>query len=262
MRVLHCILLGFLSVAVAAGASAETAAQKGTRIARMADQSDDGYGDLVVDGEMILKTAQGQQSKRRFTTKTLEGRGNSAQMTVLEFEWPGDIRDTALLTHSYDGRADDQWLYLPSVGRVKKVTGAGRTGSFVGSEFTYEDMVDQEAGNYSHTWVSDGKCPTGQGTCHVLSRVPKHRSGYSRQVAWIDTSEYRYQTVQFYDRRGQLLKTLTFAGYRKYKGRFWRPSRMIMVNHLTGKSTTLNWSNYRFNVGLSPSEFSRNALTR
>lgn len=262
MKVLQSILLGIFASVVATGAVAETAAQKGTRIARMADQSDDGYGDLVVDGEMILKTSRGQQSKRRFTTKTLEERGSTGQKTILEFDWPGDIRDTALLTHSYDGRQDDQWLYLPSVGRVKKVTGSGRTGSFVGSEFAYEDMVDQDAGNYSHTWLTDDRCPTGQGQCHVVARVPKYRSGYSRQVAWIDTSAYRYQTVQFYDRRGQLLKTLTFAGYRKHKGRFWRPSRMVMVNHLTGKSTTLNWSNYRFNVGLSASEFSRHALTQ
>ena len=262
MKVLHCILVSLFAAVVATGAMAETAAQKGTSIAQMADRADDGFGDLVVDGEMILKTSRGQQSKRRFTTKTREGRGGSAQMTILEFEWPGDIRDTSLLTHSYAGRADDQWLYLPSVGRVKKVTGAGRSGSFVGSEFSYEDMVDQEAGNYSHTWVSDGGCPTGQGTCHVLSRVPKHRSGYSRQVAWIDTSAYRYQAVQFYDRRGQLLKTLTFGGYRQYQGRYWRPSRMVMVNHLTGKSTVLNWSNYRFNVGLSEREFSRHALTQ
>lgn len=243
-------------------ALAETAAQKGERIARIADDADDGFGDLVVDGEMVLKTGRGAQSTRRFTTKTLEERPNAVQKSVLEFEWPGDIRDTALLTHTYAGREDAQWLYLPAIGRVKKITGSGRSGSFVGSEFAYEDMVEQESANFTHVWLAEQPCPTGQGACDVIQRQPRHRSGYSRQVVWIDQAAHRYQAIQYYDRRGQLLKTLTITGYRQYQGRFWRPSRMVMVNHLTGKSTTLNWSNYRFDVGLSPNEFTRNALTR
>lgn len=262
MKALRFLLLCVLAAGVAAGAVAETAEQKGTRIARMADRSDDGFADLVVEGEMILRTARGQQSTRRFTIRTLEARGDTPRMTILRFDWPGDIRDTALLTHIHEGRVDDQWLYLPAVGRVKKVMGAGRTGSFAGSEFAYEDMVNQAAGNYSHTWIADDRCPNGPGVCHLVSRVPRHRSGYSRQVAWIDADAYRYQTVQFYDRRGQLLKTLTFAGYRKFMGRVWRPSRMVMINHLTGKSTTLRWLNHHFDAGLSPGEFSRDALAR
>jgi len=259
LRILFSVLV---AACLAGTAQAETAQQKGDRIARGADVADDGFGDFSVQGEMILKTGRGTQSKRRFTTKTLEEAHNAVQKSVLEFKWPGDIRDTVLLTHSFDGRQDAQWLYLPSVGRVKKISGSGRSGSFVGSEFAYEDMVDQNSRNYRHTWLADERCPTGQGMCHKLSRQPLHRSGYSKQIVWIDTQALRYQSIQFFNRHGQHLKTLTIAGYRKFKGRIWRPSRMVMVNHLTGKSTTLIWSNYRFNVGMSPHEFTQNALTR
>ncbi len=242
--------------------AAETAEQKGERIARAADDADDGFGDFTVDGEMILKTARGAQSKRRFDTKTIEERAKSVQKSILVFDWPGDIRDTALLTHTFAGREDAQWLFLPSVGRVKKVAGSGRSGSFVGSEFAYEDMVEQESGNYSHTWLADERCPTGAGSCYKINRIPKHKSGYSSQIVWIDKAELRYQTIQYFDRRGQLLKTLNISGYKKYIGKIWRPSKMVMVHHLTKKSTVLRWSNYNFNVGLNPSEFTRNALTR
>ena len=262
MTDMRTVVSFIVAICLAGAVQAETAQQKGERIARAADLADDGYGDFSVQGEMVLKTARGAQSKRRFTTKTLEEKRNSVQKSILEFEWPGDIRDTALLTHSFAGRQDAQWLYLPSVGRVKKISGAGRSGSFVGSEFAFEDMVEQDARNYRHTWLGDERCPTGQGTCHKLTREPRHKSGYSKQVVWIDTKGLRYQTVQFFNRRGQHLKTLSFLGYRQFKGRIWRPTRMVMVNHLTGKSTTLNWSNFRFDVGLSPREFTQNALTR
>jgi len=263
MRFVDVLVSGLTCVMLAAGPSyAETAQAKGERIARQADNADDGFGDFIVNGEMILRTSGGATSKRRFDTKTLEERAASTQKTVLKFEWPGDIRDTALLTHTFSGREDSQWLYLPSVGRVKKITGSGRSGSFVGSEFAYEDMVEQESTNYKHVWEGDERCPTGAGECYKLTRTPRHSSGYSRQVVWIDKSAFRYQTIQYYDRRGQLLKTLKLTGYKKYIGRIWRPSKMVMKNHLTKKSTTLNWSGYKFNNGLSPTQFTRNALSR
>lgn len=243
-------------------ASAQSAAQKGQQIATRADQVMSGFGDFKVSGDMTLQTAGGGTSQRRFETKTLELNGGRDTRSLLVFDWPGDIRGTALLTHSFDAKQDAQWLYLPSVGRVKKISGSGRSGSFVGSEFAYEDMVEQDVSNYNHTWIRDEPCPVGGGTCHVIQRTPKSRSGYSQQIVWIDQSQLRFQVIQYYNRRNQLNKTLSMGGYKKYNGRFWRPSRMTMVNHLTGKRTVLDWKNYQFNTGLQPGEFTRQAMTR
>ena len=262
MSFMRFLISATLASVLALPATAETAAAKGERIAAMADEADNGFGDFIVDGEMTLRTARGATSTRRFNTKTLEQREISTQKSILIFEWPGDIRYTALLTHTISGREDAQWLFLPSVGRVKKITGSGRSGSFVGSEFAYEDMVEQESANFTHVWLGDEACPTGAGTCYKLMRKPRNSSGYSQQIVWIDTSAYRYQAIEYYDRRGQLLKTLKLTGYKKYIGRIWRPSKMEMVNHLTGKSTILNWSDYKFNQGLKASQFTRNALSR
>ena len=243
-------------------ATAQTAADKGQQIARQTDAAASGFGDFTVEGEMILETAGGATSERRFALKTLEENGGRASKSLLVFDWPGDIRGTSLLTHASDSAQDAQWLYLPSVGRVKKISGSGRSGSFVGSEFAYEDMVEQDVSSYSHVWLKDEPCPNGGGQCHVVQRTPRYSSGYSQQVVWIDAAAFRYQAIQYYNRRGQLNKTLTLGGYREYNGRFWRPSRMTMVNHLTGKRTVLDWKNYRFNVGLQQGEFTRQAMTR
>lgn len=239
---------------------AETAQQRGLRIASDASDRNGGYQDTTAAGEMILKTASGQTAERRFDASWYE-RDKGASRSLLIFRWPGDIRNTALLTHTYTGKKDDQWLFLPAMERVRRISGSGRSGSFVGSEFAFEDMSDQEVDKFKHTWIAEQRCPT-KGKCHVIDRVPTTKSGYSRQRIWLDTSELRLQQVQYFDRRGAHLKTLTITGYRKYSGRFWRAARMDMINHLTGASTRLNWKGYTFNQGLQENAFTVNALRR
>lgn len=247
------------TLATAGLARAQSAQEKGERIAREAAARAEGYGDLSASGEMILRSG-GQTSTRRFNVQWVET-SPSASRSLLVFEWPGDIRNTALLTHSYEGRNDDQWLWLPSLSKVRRISSSGRSGSFVGSEFAYEDMTDQEIGKFTHTWVQDGPGPGGI-PCHIVDRRPKTSSGYSLQRVWFDQQHLRVQQVQYFDRRGAHLKTLLIGGYRLYNGRFWRAGRMDMQNHLTGKATTLTWSNYRFNTGVNPNALTPNGLKR
>jgi len=87
-------------------------------------------------------------------------------------------------------------------------------------------------------------------------------SGYTRRIVWLDTSEYRVQKVDFYDRKDTLLKTLTFSDYKQYLAKYWRADKQEMINHQNGKSTELKWSNYNFKTGLSESDFNRNSLKR
>ncbi|MDF0601876.1 outer membrane lipoprotein-sorting protein [Psychromarinibacter sp. C21-152] len=255
------LLTGAAAAALVPSAvAAQSAREKGERIAREAAARTEGYGDLSATGEMILKSAGGQTSTRRFDVKWVET-GGGASRSLLVFNWPGDIRNTALLTHSYEGRSDDQWLWLPSLNKVRRISSSGRSGSFVGSEFAYEDMTDQEVEEFTHTWVQDGAGPGGI-ACHIVDRRPKSASGYSLQRVWFDRQHLRVQQVQYFDRRGAHLKTLRVSGYRLYQGRFWRAGRMDMQNHLTGKATTLTWSNYRFDTGVNPNVLTPNALKR
>ena len=87
-------------------------------------------------------------------------------------------------------------------------------------------------------------------------------SGYTRQVVWIDKAEYRVQKVEYFDRKETHLKTLTFEGYKEYLGQYWRADKFVMVNHQTGKSTDLLWTNYQFRQALSERDFDKNSLKR
>jgi hypothetical protein len=229
--------------------------QKGYQIAKASDDQGKGYRDFSASGNMILRNKAGSEAVRDFDFKSLEA--PDGDMSLLVFNWPGDIRDTGLLTHEHKTRADDQWVFLPADRRIKRIAGSGRSGSFVGSEFTYADMVEQDLDKFSYKWLSEEAC------CNIVERIPKSSdTGYSREVVWFDKSNNTVARVDFYNIGGTLLKTMTAAGYKKYVGRFWRPTTMTMVNHLTGKSTTLAWRDQKFSVGLSANEFSTEALGR
>jgi len=132
----------------------------------------------------------------------------------------------------------------------------------MGSEFSYEDIASQEIEKYTYKWIRDEEY--AEHLCFVSERYPvdAKNSGYKRQVVWMDKGEYRPWKIDYYDRKDSLLKTLTFKGYKQYSGKFWRADEMYMVNHQTGKSTTLTWSDYRFATGLHPHDFTKNSLKR
>ena len=129
----------------------------------------------------------------------------------------------------------------------------------MGSEFAYEDISSQEVDKYTYRYLRDEPC--GELECFVIERDPVDpNSGYSRQIVWIDKLEYRPQKVDYYDRKNDPLKTLTFHDYRQYLDRYWRAMRQEMINHQTGKSTTLLWEEYTFGHGLTDRDFDQNSL--
>ena len=100
-------------------------------------------------------------------------------------------------------------------------------------------------------------------TCYVIERYPAYKfSGYTRQVAWIDSEGYRLLKAEFYDRKKSLLKTLTSSNFQQFLGHYWRPGQMDMVNHQSGKSTLLEWTDYRFKTGLGDRDFRSQTLKR
>ena len=131
----------------------------------------------------------------------------------------------------------------------------------MGSEFAFEDMSSQEVEKYDYKYIKDEAC--GNDTCFVIEQFPKdNKSGYTRQMVWLDQAEYRIQKIDFYDRKGAILKTMMATEYKQYLGQYWRPSHSLMENHQTGKKTTLSWSNYQFKNNLKESDFSKNSLKR
>jgi hypothetical protein len=237
----------------------QTAEEKGRLIAEEASRRSAGYGDTTARLRMILRNRQGQVSERELRVRSLEVADGTRSLCI--FDTPTDVKDTVLLTHTHRDRADDQWLYLPAEKRVRRIAAQNKSGSFMGSEFSYEDLANPVLEKYGYLWLRN-ETLEGQ-ECFVLERRPKdgRSSGYVREVAWLDQQEYRMLKVDYYDRKDSLLKTLTLKDYRQYLDQFWRPHDMIMANHQTGKNSELIWSDTAFHTGLTENDFSQASLT-
>ncbi len=253
---LSTVFLSLLSVS----SFAETDEEKGLRIAQEADAYDAGFVDFTADMVMTLKNRKGQESIREIKTKTLEVEGDGDKSLSLFLE-PADVKGTASLTYSHGLKPDDQWLYLPALKRVKRISSKNKSGPFMGSEFAFEDLGSQEVEKYTYKYLRDEAC--GDYECYVIERFPAYEySGYTRQIGWIDKEAYRAIKVEYYDRKNALLKTLTSSDYQQYAGKHWRANTMEMINHQTGKSTRLDWQNYAFKTGLTENDFDKNGLKR
>ncbi len=254
-----CLLAAPLTTYAQSDAST-AAEERGLEIALEADARDRGWGDSSTELSMILRNRNGQQSTRRLRTTTLEVDGDGDK-SLLVFDEPRDVQGTAFLSFTHVSDPDDQWLFLPSLGRVKRISSSNKSGPFMGSEFAYEDISSQEVDKYTYRFLREEELD-GMST-FVIERIPTYeKSGYTRQIVWIDTEEYRNIKGEFYDRKGDLLKTLTWNDYVQYEGQYWRSLRMEMENHQTGKSTTLTFSEYNFQQGLSDRDFDQASLRR
>ena len=239
---------------------AQTAEEKGLEIAREAENRDTGWGDSRADMKMTLFNRQGDSSIRQIRSMSLEVSGDGDKSLTI-FDKPLDIKGTAFLTFTHTVGNDDQWLYLPALKRVKRISSRNKSGPFMGSEFAYEDLSSQEVEKYTYRYLRSEAC--GELNCFVVERYPTDKfSGYTRQIGWIDDAEYRTQKLDFYDRKNALLKTLTLSDYRQFVNQYWRAHTLEMVNHQTNKRTVLKFSNYQFRTGLKDSDFHKNKLKR
>jgi Outer membrane lipoprotein-sorting protein len=240
----------------------EASVAKGHEIAARSDRSDNGFESFEVSAVMTLINKAGRRSSRDLSFKTLERENeNVGDKGLTIFHTPRDVRGTALLSHAQILEPDNQWLFLPALKRVKRISSANKSGPFVGSEFAFEDFTSTELNKYSYDYKGED---TFDGMkVDIIERFPLYKnSGYTKQVALIDQQVFQVRKIDFYDRKGAFLKTLTLSDYREYDGGIWRAHTLTMVNHITGKSTELKYSDFKFKTGLTSADFVKGVLKR
>ncbi len=239
---------------------AETAAEKGLAIITESDNRDKGWVDSSADLLMTLRNKKGGESIREMRIKSLEVEGDGDKSLTV-FDQPRDVKGTAFLTYSHALDADEQWIFLPALKRVKRISSSNKSGPFMGSEFAYEDISSFEIEKYSYVYLSD-EVIDGM-DCFVVETKPLYKySGYTKSILWIDKAEYQLRKVDYFDRKNSLLKTQQFSDYQKFLDQYWRPLTMTMENKQNGKSTELKFSNYKFRTGLTDKDFEKNDLKR
>ncbi len=258
--VVTVLLLIFPTAGLAAPPPGASSQEQGRYIFVTQDDMDLGFRDAKVTLSMLLLNAAGQQSRRKLVTQYFEV-ADDGNKTMITFQFPRDIKGTGLLTFEHIETADDQWLYLPALKRVKRIASKNKSGSFMGSEFSYEDISSNKPQKYTYKYLREDT--HNSVPVWVVERYPKDpTSGYTKIITWVDQSNYQNVKQEYFDRKGAPLKVEHDNGNTRYLGKFWRPSEIIMENLQTKKKTILTFANWTLRQGLKASRFTKRSLER
>lgn len=238
----------------------ESPAKYGRQLADYADLYDTGWKDSYAVSKMTLFDARGDSVERSTVQLILEK--DDGDKSIVRFRSPSEIKGVAALTHEHPDATDDNWLYLPATKRVRRISGANKTASFQGTEFTYEDLSNRIVAKYDWLWLEDTTLevegPDGtavEAEVFKLQAKPLYENtGYSKLVIYLNKESWRQERIEFYDKAERLLKVLTNEEWVHRHGRFWRPMRITMENQQTKKKTVIESSSQLLNLSLYTSE--------
>lgn len=232
---------------------------KGLEIAQKAKNADAGFENYEVETKMVLTNKNGQTTTNLLTNKTLEMKGDG-ERSLISFNSPKDVKGTKTLTFTHRDKEDDQWIFLPSVARVKRLASANKSGPFMGSEFAFEDLTSFEVEKFTYKYVKD-EVVSGEKLV-VIEQYPKDpKSGYAKKIVYYNLDKnYRVEKIEYFDRKAASLKTLQFENYKLYLNKYWKADLLVMTNHQNGKKTELYFTNYRFKTALKPSDLTEENL--
>jgi hypothetical protein len=226
-------------------------ARYGRALADYAETFDTGWVDQYSKSRMTLIDSRGDKVERAVTQMTLEGPDGNKSLS--RFMSPADIRGVAALVHEHPKATDDTWLYLPASRRVRRISGANRTASFQGTEFTYEDLSRVEPERYDWKFLEETTLKTDGRSepVYVLEAIPRYSdTAYSRLRTYMNRTLWRVERVEFFDKAGKALKTLTFSDWKLMHGRFWRAHKLDMDNVQTKKRTVMQIDSLFLNLHL------------
>ena len=237
-------------------------------IAKRVQERDTGR-DSRVNMRMTLVDRRGRERQRALIIKGLRGgagRSVPGDRTLLHFTLPNDIRGTGFLVWEHPDGDDERFLYLPSLGRVRRIAGSEAQESFVGSDFTYEDIGGRELEDYTYTLLSDNDTWTApDGTRHAVWRLEsKSRTAdarFPRVVSLIRKDLDIAVRAEIFNRRNERQKLFEAKRIEKIGG-YWTVTSMTMSDAAEGTRTDLLVEKAEYNIGLKPDDFSRVQLER
>ena len=229
-------------------------------VAKKNDKTMSGFEDSKSTMTMTLINAKGQTRIRTIRSKSLELDGGDK--SLMEFLSPADVKGTKFLNYEHAQKDDDQWLYLPALKRVKRISSKNKSGAFMGSEFSYEDVSSFNIDKYDYK-QEDAKTSILQGKeVYVVERTPNYKySGYTKQVSYVDTKTFLTLQVDYYDRKKSLLKSSYFSDYKKISD-VYRTGKIHMKNFQNSKESILVWNDETVKNGLSSKDFHKRALKK
>lgn len=252
--------IGFLLYSQVAWAAAPDAAALVERNAATAR-----FPAATAQARFVLENKAGARRTRqaRLASK-LQPNGQDTMRRVV-FDAPADIRGTSTLLVEHSGRADDMWVYLPALKRVRRLAASNKRDSFAGTDFSYGDVMGYTVSDWQHTLA--GEQPLDGVPHYVIESVPasvaiRNETGYSKRTSWIRKDNLVASRIDTLDSAGRPFKRFTFFDIQPVgnAGGYWQPMRAIGRNLQTGHATTIVFSQFEVTSTLPDSDFAPNRL--
>ena len=194
--------------------------------------------DTISSRSRIVITAKNGSTTERVIDQYSKDGPNGGR-TVIVFQRPANVAGTRFLTMDNTSGGTDQWIFLPELGKVRRIAATESGGSFMGTDFSYDDIssMDRDVSLDTHTLLRE-ETLSGN-ACYVIQSIPKDTSfQYSKTITWVDKGNYLIYKAEMYNRRGEAAKMMEMSGFRDVQGRL-TPMQTKVSTVGAGTSTTI-----------------------
>ena len=222
-----------------------------------------------VDSEIQIKMTlvsnkRGKERSRSRVLTIIEKKfedGIYNMKSLLRFSEPKEVNGTAFLTWDrIDAKFDDQWLYLPALKKVKRIRAKDKERSFMGTDFSYEDLSGRNIESDSYELIGEDII---HGTeCYKINATPiEKKTQYGARLIWVDKKKYLMKRIEFYNKKKEKVKTLDIPEHVK-NGEYWTQTKLVMKNLKNGHRTELEIIKVIYDQGLKDNVFTESYLKR
>jgi hypothetical protein len=232
-------------------------------VARQIEARDTGR-DSRAEMRMRLYDRHGRVRERSMTLLARRGTGGDGDKTLVRFTYPNDIKNTAFLVWEHAAGDDERFLYLPALGRVRRIAGEEKQESFVGSDLSYEDIGGRDIADYTYAFTDANASWTApDGSKHpawgLEARAKDSYADYPRSVSLVRKDNFIVMHADVFNPRGERVKVFEVKKLDRIDG-IWTTLSLEVANERDRTRTELETTSVRYNVGLSDSDFSRRRL--
>ena len=205
------------------------------------------------DMQMVIYNSKGNTRNRSISSFSYnEG---DEEKSLLIFEEPANVRGTGFLTLS-EGGNEVQKLYLPALGRIQTITASQKADRFMGSDFTYEDLGDQNPDDYKFELIEEDE------NTAILKAVKIENSQYAHIKFYINTARYSLEKAEYFNESDKMIKRLEAENFTNVDANIWRANKMTMYDLVSNRKTELIWSNRTINESIPGWRFTERGLKR
>lgn len=232
-------------------------------IARQVENRDTGR-DSRAELKMRLFDRQGRVRERTLQVVTRRGETKHSDKTLVRFLYPNDIKNTALLVWEHPDSEDERFLFLPALGRVRRISGEERQDSFAGSDLSYEDIGRRNVDDYVWSFVDQNAnwvAPDGpKAPAWAIQAVSKDKSSkYPRSVNVVLKDRLLIVHSDTFNQRNEREKAFDVRRLEKVDG-IWTALAVTVTNDRERTRTELDTTTIRYNVGLKDDDFARRRI--